>query len=100
MRIPITIALLLLACLYIAIWVIPQEADRPIAVTRQSGFVIEVDNDLMKAACLCHGIGSQDIRWDTINDNFVFIMKDGKTGYVFTEYFRQSKAFKEYLNSR
>ena len=84
----------------IASYDMAMDMDDTIAVTRQSGFSIEVDSDLMKSACKCHGIGEQDIRWDTVNNNFVFIMKNGKTGYVFTEFFRQSKAYAEYLEIR
>jgi len=68
-------------------------ADKPIAVTRQSGFVIEVDNDLMITACKYHNIDSDAILWDTVNDNFMFYRDDQKC-FVFTT------AFKEYLNER
>jgi len=66
-------------------------ADKPLAVTRQSGFVIEVDNELMKSACRYHNIGSNGIIWDTVNDNFVFY-RDGQKCFVFTN------GFKEYLS--
>ena len=66
---------------------------KPLAVTRQSGFVIEVDNDLMITACKYHNIDSDAILWDTVNDNFMFYRDDQKC-FVFTT------AFKEYLNER
>jgi hypothetical protein len=69
---------------------IPDDTE-PIAVTRQSGFVIEVDNELMKSACRYHNIGSNGIIWDTVNDNFVFY-RDGQKCFVFTN------GFKEYLS--
>ena len=81
----------LIAC---GLWILSDNiADKPIAVTRQSGFVIEVDNDLMITACKYHNIDSDAILWDTVNDNFMFYRDDQKC-FVFTT------AFKEYLNER
>ena len=89
--------IIITCCLVICLLIIAKIARtppiEPIAVTRQSGFVIEVDNDLMILACKYHNIDSDAILWDTMNDNFMFYRDDQKC-FVFTT------AFKEYLNER
>lgn len=64
----------------------------PYIISTQHGFKIDIDNDIMKLACKHHGIKYNDIRWDTINETFIFIRESGEICLVF------NSSFLNYLN--
>jgi hypothetical protein len=69
--------------------------DEPLAVTRQAGFRIDVDNSVMLEARLYHNTGRNGIFWDVTNDTFMF-SRDGHNCFVFTADFKKYLDDKEY----